>query len=64
MQANQSEEHGREKEAASKGPITLPLFAVQLQNILPIEIVARRVPEELTSITVSSAALCPWRMLE
>ena len=29
-------------------PIPLPLFAVQLQNILPVEIMARRFPEEKT----------------
>ena len=30
-------------------PSPLPLFAVQLQNILPVEIVARRFPEEKTT---------------
>src|SRR5579859_3303191 len=30
-------------------PIPLPLFAVQLQNILPIEIVAKRFPEDIAT---------------
>ena len=30
-------------------PIPLPLFAVQLQNILPVEIVAKRFPEDIAT---------------
>ena len=45
-------EHGMEESITPESPspsgiqpIPLPLFAVQLQNILPIEIIARRFPE-------------------
>ena len=32
-------------------PIPLPLFAVQLQNILPVEIVAKRFPEDIDHVS-------------
>ena len=52
-----SGEHGMEESTTQETsslpgikPILLPLFAVQLQNILPIEIVAKRFPENAAII--------------
>jgi len=40
---------GEDVNTSASQPIALPLFAVQLQNIFPVEIVARRFPTTITS---------------
>lgn len=43
-----------ESTLSSIQPLALPLFAVQLQNIVPIEIVARRFPGNENSVALST----------
>ena len=49
-------EHQTENSVSSSiQSIPILPFAVQLQNIFPVEIVAKRFPVDMTSIAVSSA---------
>ncbi len=61
MSSDYSREQGTEGITSAEGnarpgiqPFALPLFAVQLQNIVPIEIVARRFPGNKNSIALST----------
>lgn len=61
MSSDYSREQGVEGITSSEGntrssiqPLALPLFAVQLQNIVPIEIVARRFPGNENSVALST----------
>lgn len=53
MPSEQEESHGSANASGSQ-PIALPLFAVQLHNIIPIEIIAKRFPTTTTEPAVSS----------
>jgi preprotein translocase subunit SecB len=62
MPSDQSKKHGMDEGTTSKDstpfgvqPFPLPLFAVQLQNILPVEIVAKRFPEDMITTAIPSA---------
>ena len=61
MSSNNSIEQGTEGTISSEGnaqpgiqPFALPLYAVQLLNVVPIEIVARRFPGKENSVTLST----------
>ena len=62
MSSNYSREQGIEGITSSERaiqpaiqPFSLPLFAVQLQNMVPIEIIARRLPGNENSVVLSPA---------
>jgi hypothetical protein len=55
MFADEEMPHTLGDEGSTEGslPIALPLFAVQIQNIIPLEVVARRFPSVTSDISVS-----------
>lgn len=63
MSSNYSREQGMEgitssEQSAQPGiqPYSLPVFAVQLQNVVPVDILARRLPANKSSFTLSPDA--------